>query len=371
MLLQVAALPPPVDEAFRLDIGIRFDIDLSHFYGGRLEDQGLEFDDGFTLRRGRVDARPHWGERFSGRGHWDVADGNVELKDGWLQYEWVPDGRVRLGLFREPMGLEALTSSRYVTFVERSAPTNAFTPGRNTGALVADTFGGGRCTWALGAFAISDGLAHDINGGDYSLAARLTWLALESEDGAELLHLGVAINRSDADDGEARFSVRPEIDRSDPVIDTGAFPADSIDTLGLELAWVRGPFSLQGELFRTAVDADDVSDPVFGGWYLQASAFLTADQRVYDRGKGAFGRVIPRSPWARGRGTGAWELALRASHTDFDDEGVSAGVLDSLNVGLNWHWSRNTRFLLDWVHSELEDTTADADLFLLRYQLDF
>jgi len=165
ILLQVAALPPPTDEALRLDIGIRFDIDLSHFDGGRLADQGLEFDDGFTLRRGRVDARPHWGERFSGRGHWDVADGNVELKDGWLQYEWVPDGRVRLGLFREPMGLEALTSSRYVTFVERSAPTNAFTPGRNTGALVADTFGGGRCTWALGAFAI-----HTLLGTDQAIS---------------------------------------------------------------------------------------------------------------------------------------------------------------------------------------------------------
>jgi len=37
LLLQAAALAPPPDEAYRLDIGIRFEIDLSHFDGGRFE----------------------------------------------------------------------------------------------------------------------------------------------------------------------------------------------------------------------------------------------------------------------------------------------------------------------------------------------
>lgn len=300
-----------------------------------------------------------------------MADGNVELKDGWLQYERVADGSVRLGLFREPMGLEALTSAKYVTFVERSAPTNAFTPGRNTGVMVFDALGGGGGTWSLGAFAISDGLLHDIDGGDYSLAARLTWLAWDQREGADLLHLGVSVNHSDADDGMAQFSPRPEMHAVDPLVDTGSFPADTIDTLGLELAWVGGPFSLQGEMFRAALDADAVSDPELGGWYVQVSAFLTGEHRVYNRGRGSFGRVIPDRPWDRGRGTGAVELALRTSHTDLDDEGVSGGVMDTYSFGANWYWSRNTRFLCDWVHAELDGTSANADMFLLRWQLDF
>ena len=62
---------------------------------------------------------------------------------------------------------------------------------------------------------------------------------------------------------------------------------------------------------------------------------------------------------------------MRTSRTDLDDEGVSGGEMNVYSIGLNWHWSGNTRFMLDWAHAELDDSDGDADLFLLRYQIDF
>ena len=57
----------------------------------------------------------------------DYKDVYAELQN--LAY----GGNFRVGFYKEPAGLEQLTSSRFTTFMERSAPTAAFTPDRNFG----------------------------------------------------------------------------------------------------------------------------------------------------------------------------------------------------------------------------------------------
>ena len=71
----------------------------------------------------------------------EFAGGKIAFKDVFIELNKLPiKGNLRVGHFKEPLRLEALTSSKYITFMERGLPI-AFAPDRNTGAMYHTTFG--------------------------------------------------------------------------------------------------------------------------------------------------------------------------------------------------------------------------------------
>ena len=53
----------------------------------------------------------------------DFAGGKIAFKDVWMELNKLPiKGNLRVGHFKEPLRLEAITSSKYITFMERSLP---------------------------------------------------------------------------------------------------------------------------------------------------------------------------------------------------------------------------------------------------------
>jgi phosphate-selective porin OprO and OprP len=75
---------------------------------------------------------------------------------------------------------------------------------------------------------------------------------------------------------------------------------------------VRGPLSLQGELFHSIVDSKREGTFNFGGAYVYGSWFVTGESRPYDRTTGVFTRLHPRRELSlRGGGLGALELGVR------------------------------------------------------------
>ncbi len=72
---------------------------------------------------------------------------------------------------------------------------------------------------------------------------------------------------------------------------------------------------------------------------------------------------------------GAWEVGLRYSHIDLNDEGISGGEEDNITVGLNWYLNPNVRMMFNYVNADLEDRAGipdgDADIFQTRFQIDF
>ena len=76
----------------------------------------------------------------------DKGDGgktiqSTAFKDVYMQVKELPYvGHVRVGHFKECFGLEQLTSSKYITFMERSmGDEGAFVPGRRIGVMAYDT----------------------------------------------------------------------------------------------------------------------------------------------------------------------------------------------------------------------------------------
>lgn len=351
------------------------DGDVSVKFFGRLQNDwalnssGPGMEDGTEFRRARLGVKGTLYENVFFKVQYDFAGGDADFKDTYLGFtDVVGDADVKVGHFKEPFSLEELTSSKYLTFLERSLP-NAFSPGRNTGVGISDA--SGDVTWSLGMFRTSGSDGNDVGGPsqEYSATARVTFNPLYADEGADVLHFGLAYSDRSADDGLISFDSGPENHQAPDVVDTLDIPADGYSLLGLEGAWVHGPFSLQAEFVEASVDADDGSDPEFVGHYLYGGWFLTdGDHRNYDRKAAAFGRVKPTANYGT-EGNGALELTARLSALDLDGAGVPGGKLDDFTLGLNWYLNPNTRVMLNYVSGEVDD--IDHEALLARFQIDF
>jgi len=332
---------------------------------GDLQDSATEF------RKARFYIQGTIYDRIIFKAQYDFAGGDNDFKDVYLGLKKLPwVGTLKVGHFKEPFGLEELTSSKYGAFMERGLP-GVFTPSRNTGISVSKAEFNDRFTWSVGAFLDTDDDGDDNQAEhNFAAAARVTGLPwYEGND--RLLHLGTAYSYRDAKDDVVRFRQRPEAHLADfRLVDTGNINADSENRFGIEAALVYGPFSLQGEYMFTKVDTLNGSDPRFFGYYTYASYFLTGEHRVYKKSAGLFGRVKPKRNFGDRGGLGAWELALRYSGIDLSDEGIEGGELDNITLGVNWHLNPNVRTMLNYIRADLDDV-GDADILQMRFQVDF
>ncbi len=320
---------------------------------------------------------------------YDFAGGDAAVKDLYIGVKDIPGlGTLRLGHFKEPFSLEGLTSSKYSTFMEAGL-RNVFFPSRNTGIGFHNSCADDRISYAAGFFREADKFGNSDDEA-YSVTARLTGLPWRAGDD-QLLHLGLAVSHRDTDDGSIALAQRPESHLAEKMVDTGSFDADSYNVYGAELALVTGPFSLQGEYMLAETDlpasgspasggagaaVSSSDDPSFAGWYVYASYWLTGESRKYKAESGTFSRMKPSSSFLDGDGVGAWELALRYSNLDLNDENVMGGELDSITVGVNWHLNPNMRIMLNYVNAEVDDHSeidgsAAVDVVQTRLQVDF
>jgi len=387
------------DGRFHLEFGGRIMTDFAFWTS---EDDDVEavvgepLDDYIEFRRARLFTS---GKLYSGtatyKAQYDFGGGDADFKDVKIGFPKLLGGfsGVTVGHQKEPFSLEELTSSKYITFMERGAP-HAFSPGRNTGFKFGNAVLNERVTWAAGLFDDTDGFGEDMGDGDWASTARLTAAPLYADDGARVVHLGVAGSLRSNDGDEAGFDRVPELHDAPDFVDTGDIMADQTTLLGLEGALVYGPFSLQSEWMQADLDTEDsemyFDDPTFDGWYVFASYFLTGEHRPYDTGDGAFGRVKPKNNAFEDGGLGAWELGLRLSNIDLTDgliipesdpfdpfdgeeEAKTPGELDNVTVGLNWYLNPNTRVMFNYVVADLErgDVDDDVSAFMTRFQIDF
>jgi phosphate-selective porin OprO/OprP len=216
-----------------------------------------------------------------------------------------------------------------------------------------------------------------------SFAGRLTYLPIYEKEGQKLLHIGLSYNHNSIDtsrdDAQARLSVRPETDLTNQsLVDTGYFLAEEMNIINPELAWVNGPFSVQGEYFLMATKTSLSENPVFSGWYVQGSYFLTGEHRPYDRLNGCFDRVQPQNNFSLLQGHwGAWEVAMRYSFLDLNDRNIQGGQQRDFTVGLNWYLYPTVRVMFNYIHSVVEDRGAppidrgNLDTFQMRLQFAF
>ncbi|MBI2821410.1 MAG: porin [Acidobacteria bacterium] len=360
------------DNRFRLRIGGRTHQDWAFLSGDRtLEAARGPLVNGTELRRARLRISGLIHDRVEFSAEYDFADGNANLKDSYLGLEGLPLlGDLRFGHFKEPMGLEQLTSGNYVTFLER-ATVNLFTPERNMGVMFRNAVLESRLTYAAGVFRETDNFGAATGDGNFNTTVRVTGLPLYANGGARLLHLGISYSHRNPFNDRLRFRERPEVRLAPRFVDTGTLVAASEDRLGTEFAAVYGPASIQGEYIQTSVNSASAGDPRFSGFYIQGSYLLTGEHRTYDPEGGAFGRVRPRNNlFGAPRGAGAWELAGRYSQLDLNDKNILGGKVQDFTLGVNWYLNPNARIMWNYLFSNL-DQVGDLHAFQTRFQVDF
>ena len=403
---------------FRLHIGGRIQIDsvwLDDDPVAYTNAGGIGDADSVNFRRGRIRLDGNLYQTIEWASEWDFvnhANLNQNLPapnnaineatsspapaptDQWVTFHELPVvGNFRIGQFKDPVGMEHLTSSRYLDFMERSYNQDAFygpfNNGFMPGIMIYDTWADQNGTWSLGGFksnALSNPFGYDTGDGEYEAAGRVTWLPWYDvpAEGRYLLHLGLSGVARDTNDAEsARVRARGSLRNGPPgplnpvFADSGTFSADTQSLLNGEFAWQNGPLLVQSEYTAAFFDnaegglaapAGELGTYFAHGWYVQALYFLTGEHRGYDRQAGVFGRVIPHNNFYMVRGVGicgpgAWQVGARYSHLDLTDSGIDGGVLDDVTLGLNWFLNPNLKFQWNyaWTHREVQNSPLEAD----------
>lgn len=312
------------------------------------DDDVADLGDGGELRRGRLGAQGNLAEAWKYKVEYDFAGGESTLKDAYLTYSGLGPGELKIGQFKQRMSLSNLTSSKYGTFMERALPT-AFVFGYGPG--LGYTWNGPKHSIQIGGYGQDLNDSRDDEGLGVNL--RTTWTPVRED--RRVVHLGAAIAREQAPDktDTVRFRARPESHVTDVrLVDTGTIDGvNSLTRTGVEAAWVQGPWSVQGEYLQVDVDRDG-RDFRGSGWYVYGSWILTGESRPYGA-EGNFGRLRPDNP------RGAWELALRYSEIDLDDNDFNGGEEENITLAVNYYATSHLRFQLNV--SDVKSTRAGMD----------
>lgn len=370
-----------LNEDVEIRIGGRIQNDWNFIRpGNEIEDAFFVDDEGnldepldrIFFRRSRIYIRGTLHRHIRFKAEYDFAAGGVTWTDVYLRFTRLPAfGNIYVGRFKTPFGLEGLTSSRFVTFQERSL-TDAFVPGRQVGLFFQNSVMDKRLHWA---FSVT---RKDSNGTvdsytdnpDNNITLRLAATPYQAGK-TRLAHVGLAYHLQ-MEEG-FRFRARPEgRTRSVRLVDVRG-DADRVDRIGLEAALVYGRMSVQGEYMSATPDAAGADHPTFTAYYVMASYFLTGESRPYSGG--AFGRPKPGRKFDLKKGTlGAVELAARLSKIDLSDGNLQGGEERNFTLGLNWYPHGSARVTFNYVAAYLDRGDISDELtsiVSMRFQVDF
>ena len=301
------------------------------------------------------------------------AHASIGFRDVYIKYVAGKWGNFAVGSMAEPTGLNMATSSKYITFFERSMTTSLQNFRWGSG-LHYENFGllDGKLTLQMALTnngVNSQGFkdAHLEKGNNF--VVRMTSAPIYDKAKSLLLHLG--INYDSRPESDLKF--RPENHMGEKYHYT--FPgSDKRNDLGFELATTYKSFSLQGEYKQQELSNDVKKDYQVSSYYIVGSIFLTGEHRPYKHA--AFGRVKPKKELGKD-GYGAFELAVRLSNLSVSDDvaDVNPGLpkqVNNMSLGLNWYLTSHARIMYNYVVTD-DDNQSLGNLsgHLIRIQMDF
>ncbi len=331
----------------------------------------------------------------------DFAGNSTSIKDAYVAYaNWAPweESEVRFGNQYVYNSMEQLTSSRFITFMERAAFIDAFFLERQIGVgLLA---GDDHWSFQSGYYGAEPGEQGSFSTDTTAFAVRGTVAPINND--TTVVHLGASYRHRDA--GTDRSSGVADLFRyrahaadlhlADRFVATPNIGAND-DMFELEGAFVYKSLSIEGEYAQLQSDipvAISNANPTYNGWFVDASYFLTGEMRNYEAKTGEFGRTKVKHPVFGGsHGWGAWQIAGRYDSLDLSGDAANisgcteCGTQETWLIGLNWLLTDYTALKFNVTQSHIgggndgfapgsgfnENNGADITGFGMRAQVDW
>lgn len=355
---------------FKLNGLIKFD---QTFFHGNKKFKGGKLDSSANLRSVQTKFNGGIGRHTSY--NLDLSsdsDGRIKLNSARVNYSglnrWT---KFSIGQINSPYGLEKSNAGSASTFLEKSIATNVFSPSSGLGVSVSawtDKLG---LSWAV----TQPAQGVKVNGSDkIATSVRLCFAPINKDN--TVLHLGASgkyhsgskkevVGQNNATDA-IRFKSVIEAQGRDTSsqLDTGRVNASSYNTIGLDVAFKRGPVFLQAEYHRSHLhlnnvkveegkEGEKVSNSVnVYGWNVQASYVLTGETRGYNYRTGGFSGINPEKK------SGAWEVGLRHGYVNLNknldsksNNNIEGGSAHSLGASVAWSVNQNIKVLANYIHA--------------------
>jgi len=315
----------------------------------------------FFVRRARLYVESEHGD-WDNKLLLDFADNSGEIVMARLRYSGFGNGlKVQVGKLREDISLNALTSSKYITTIERSSLADNVSPYFQWGTSVYQYFKDTGLRYAVGVYKNEAFGANGNNNDDGSLAlsltGRLTWQK-DLDNG--VLHLGSWYSKRDMGGrvltgALARGEVRSTNTRLLNYAAGGELVRlNSFEQMGLEAAYQNKGFSVEAEYATRELDTLDSASVLdgerFDAYSLTASYFLDGSQRSYSKGSAVFSQ--PKGI------KNAWELVARLSAADATSDFQGTEVT-TYTAGANYYYSANVKFMANVIYSEVDGPGAN------------
>jgi len=364
--------------------------------------------DTFLIRRARFGFQGNFGS------HFDFAiltDGNATtgaiVRDAYLNVRIRPEFQIQAGQFKEPFAQETGIGATNLDFVERGLQSLLYpSPGtayRSPGITLHGDIQGGVVQWWAGAFNGRGGVAANLtNEPDFVGRLRFYPFRKGKSDWLKQLAFGGSIDhsRSRGLSGDLSFSAAM------PDAAYTFFPAlavnGPIERYEGEFTYLKGPFAMRGEYVQMQQQRYDIGSETPGGlgflsvpgvgakaWNIGATYLLTKEKRPENgtpRVKSPF--FGPDTPGGKGRGSGAWEVALRytgiqanAPGADFSNY-LTPGFVptydfhtDEITFGLNWYPNYWVKYMVnvavDQLHQPSVTGQVPQNYFVVLQRLQF
>ena len=272
-------------------------------------------------------------------------------------------GALTFGKTKEPFVYEIVGDATFLPSLERVL--NPFFTSRDVGLQLSNSILKKRMTYTGGWFNDWWVQKKDFEAVGNHVAARVTGLISINEDGSRYMHVAASARYAGADSGVIRLKGKPESNVTSNYVDTGNIPASNQKEFGLEALWTRDRYSVLTEYVRSQVNATQIANPSFYGFYVTGSVFLTGEHRPYDRNVAFARRPIPRRRW------GAVELTARYSHLDLNDKSVHGGVVDKGTLDLNWFLNRRCKLAVSGGFANLDRSGLDGFTKILQTRMQY
>ena len=342
---------------------------------------------GADIRSARIHVKGRIADVWRYKIEFDLADYNQNplsftvnanyVKDAYLRYVGLNNLFFTAGQYKIATNSEELTSQSDMSFMERAQAVQAFVPHRRIGVQV--NFFNSWLAAAAGIFgsdyrpAINDtplafgGLADEPLG--FNARVFLTPLnqpGLVAGFGGSVWHQG-AFDFDGLPDPNSRtlqtadnFRIysNPGIKeyRDVTLVDTGVLASVNDVIIGqAEAALIYGPFDVEGAFFWNRLRRTGLLTNLdFNGWYVQASYFLTGEQRTWDAPNASFG---PKT--SNNNEYGAVQLAARYDVIDLNDinglvtsaSSYYGGRQENVTIGVNFYPTDLVRIMLNYIHA--------------------